>query len=535
MPQSIDELLGLPPDHPATDLQPKSIDEMLGLGPVGPPLPPRTPSLLERVQSVTKPASDWYRSNVGEPLEKGIAGISATLNPENYFDTSRADPLTQILRGEAPTPNAFDKFIAGAGPVDLPRAGAWAGGGAAGAALRAVPGLAGAVATGNRVVPALTRSLGIGAGQGAGELAAGATPEEAFRGGAGAASTSLGTEGASALASKGARSFMFAKGALANRRANDIAEGFRGLSPGLSAVGKGEGTSGAMALKQFGGPEGKAALQQAKEQATQAAEKSLSDTVQARRGITQVPSEIALWYETPQPGQSISPGRWGPSGQREVTLREANDRLTDLYEKAYGQPVWERGPETRQAQMDYRDLSARIETAMGHGGVFNVPTPEAAGLFRQGQNAYKAGRAIGDLTNEQTLYRQFPSGEEFQSDQLARLMQQPAIRSELIAHWGGLRGGVEKYNEMLQRVLLGQKSGAGAVPQGAGRPMDAPMDFVRGSRGAGMYVTTLPRIPFPALGQQYPGRQPLSATPSMQMILDLLASYGALGPRQRPK
>lgn len=513
-PEELARQIGSPSQPP----QPGSPEALASGGPQA------SPTFFDRVQGATAPLAEQYDRRFGEPLRRELAHTSAQWNPYNWATQTRA-----TFRGEA-EPNVVDKFLAELGPVDTERAAGYVGAGAGALALRYIPRLAAVTAAGGRVLPALIRALGIGAGTGIGAAASGQPPLESLERGAMAGGGAGAMEVGGAIGSKLARSGHGAKQFIAEERMRDIAAGMREHAPGLEAVGPIEK---AVDIKKYGGPEGKAALGQAKEQAIQAAELDMSETIHRQTGMTLVPSEIPLWTEAPAPGVPLKPriGGWGGPGRREVTLREANEQLSQLYEDAYGVRSWERGIDTRQAQLDYRDLSARIETAMGHGGIYNVPTPKAAGIFRQAQNEYKAGRGFGDLTNESALYRQFPSGEQIQPDQLAIIMQRPAVRDELINRLGGLDPGstttgpgVRKYQDFLRTVLRGQASGAGAVVQGAGRSLDAPMDLTRGSRGSGLLATFGLRFAAPNIGAQYPGVQPRQVPNAAQIILDLLGA-----------
>mgnify|MGYP001612449813 FL=1 len=365
-----------------------------------------------------------------------------------------------------------------------------------GPAGRAVPGAARIL---GRAAPAVGRVIGGAIGGETGGRLEGAPPGRgALLGGGGAATGEV----LGPVLSKVFRSLPGMKARIAGHDAAKFGMEMERLAPPLG------GARTAEDIRALAAGPGREALGQAKEQAVQ--------QIEARLG--QLQPVLYPW----QPGYAAPGHMIMPSlGNRAMTLREANDALSEIGARAFS-----KNPLDRTFQgVDQRRLYGRIEKEIEQGLRGLDPTGGALQLWQPAQQTYKAGLALMRETGRKGAFRT-GADLQFNTPAFQRRLADPRVEADLRKRFGDV--GFERLRD---RMLRGGAPGeVDVLAPGSGRMSQAAGEILRGKGGAPQIPALLLRTPLPNLGSTYAGRPPYTLPPALQTILDLaLQKAGAAG------
>ena len=441
--------------------------------PAAPPSGPEdTPSFLRRLGQGYETGAQWLTKK----LAQGIETVADTgLSPVSLGPFSEA--VAETVVPQTPLQAGVMLGTATAGP-------------AVGAAAKLAP------AAGKVVAPWLARILGGTAGGAAG----GAVGEEgALRGAAVGAGTSLVGEGIGAGVNKLLRSLPGMKRAINVRDVRSVGETVGEIAPPL------RGARTAADLRELAAGGGLEKLGTAKDEAITAIE----GMVAAKRMPKRYTS--SLWQEPP--GKFLVPTL---DKQTPMTIREANDKLSEVGAKAFSKNPLDRTFQGIDQRRLYKTLSQEILTGL------TTLDPQAAQLWQQAQRTYAAGKRLTEVFRAKGLIDK--------NSMLRMEVLQEAVRDPSTIAWLRNKLGPEGYAKLAQTVTRG--GGVGAVDRpawGTGTAIE-PLRMIgemKGGTPALVGATTKGFLP--NLWSRYAGTLPFQRPQSLQLLLDLALERGTLG------
>jgi len=205
------------------------------------------------------------------------------------------------------------------------------------------------------------------------------------------------------------------------------------------------------------------------------------------------------------------------SRDRNLTLREANDLLSEIGARAFSRNPLDRTFQGVDQRKLYGQIASELDAALG------AAHPEAPALWQQAQADYKRGLALLRPLQQQNAYRLSPNDVQFNTPAMQRFVQNPRnaalLRNKL---------GDADYEALVNVLTRGAGQGQDILASGRGGMLDAfRQTFGRGTNsGAAGYLGVPLRTLLPNIGSEYVGRQPYSFPPALQQILDLAVQRG---------
>jgi len=332
------------------------------------------------------------------------------------------------------------------------------------------------------------RILGAAGGAALGSAGSGnelaAVGKDAALSGAGAA---LG-EGVSALGSKLIRSlpnnpFFGGKRNIAEGDAAGYGARMGEQSPPLAGAGT------AQDLRTMASGPGRTALGDAKEQVVQAVEAQIGN-------------------------QALPMPSLGGTG---MSLRQANDALSEIGARAFSKNPLDRTFNGIDQRRLYGEVARDIEAGLG------AIDPRAAAMFAEGQAVYRQGMAFLKPLERQDAFRMDPSGLQFNTPAIQRLVNSPKGEAMLRNKLGD-----EGFEALRDTMLRG--GAPGEVDRLAGGPgglLDALLQMGRQGGGFGTTAALPFRTALPNVGSRYAGTAPYTAPAGAQALLDYLGIQAA--------
>jgi hypothetical protein len=363
--------------------------------------------------------------------------------------------------------------------------------------------------------PALARMASAAVG---GEVGAQVEGDRATGAGAleGATQAGLG-EVAGRLGSAVVRAMPGGKGRVAAKDAARVGEAIEQIVPTL----KGARTANDLRLLAAG--EGKRKLGDMKEQAIREIEGMLPPDAT-------IPVPLMM-SQKPMPAPyvpHVNPGGYTPGGYPgtppiqppktpDVSLRSANDYLTELGESVFSKAPVDRTHVGKAGRELYKETNDQIRQGL------NVQSTQAAETFRGAQDQYSEGLALLKLLMNPRNYMAAGNDVQFNLAHLQQKLGDPRVLSALQNKLPP-----EKLDQFIQAVTRGGTLGVADVPTpGAGHMTEALQKILRVGGGFGTTATLPVRTLLPNAGARYaglPSNLPYALPAEAQMALDVLTS-----------